>query len=479
MPVQNWFKSLIRRSPNSAVAKVRKLESVKVISISDVEQVVQKMLAPIDSSRGWIPLIQESYLGAFQADDPIALQDALAHPTVYACITQVASDIGKMRLRLMENNTGIWTEIDRTAYSPVLRKPNHFQTRQKFIESWLISKLAHGNTYALKIRDERNVVIALYVLDPTMVIPLVADNGEVFYRIRKDSLSRVMGDITIPAKEIIHDTMECLFHPLVGVPPLYAASLATTQGLAMQRNSARFFQNNSQPGGILTAPGHIKNDTAERIKTHWSENYTGDNSGKLAILGDGLKYEPLAVTAKDSTLVEQMKWSDEKICSVYKVPPYKVHVGPAPTYQESETLDRKYYSDCLQRLIEAIESLMDDGLSLPSKYGTEFDLDDLMRMDFNLKMQTTVEAVKGSVFTPNEGRLRFNKKPVKGGDTLYMQQQNYSIAALDERDRNNPFEKPVETPPSAMPEPEPEPDETDKALYLMTQKNITLELEHA
>jgi HK97 family phage portal protein len=385
---------------------------------------------------------------------------------------------------LMENDSGIWTEVDRTAYSPVLRKPNHFQTRQKFIENWLISKLTHGNTYALKIRDERNVVIALYILDPTRVIPMISDNGEVFYSIRKDALSRAMGDFTIPAKEIIHDTMECLFHPLVGVPPLYAASLATTQGLAMQRNSVRFFQNNSQPGGILTAPGHIKKETADRIKADWATNYTGDNSGKLAVVGDGITYAPLSVTAKDSTLVDQLKLSDEKICSVYKVPPYKVNVGPAPTYQESETLERKYYSDCLQRHIESIEALMDEGLSLLSRYGTEFDLDDLMRMDFNLKMKTTIDAVSGSVFTPNEGRLRFNKKPVKGGDTLYMQQQNYSLAALDERDRNNPFEKPEppEPDPTTTDEevlPEPDTDETDKALHLLFRKSITKELEHA
>ena len=438
-------------------------------------QMALKMLAPVDSSRGWIPLLQESYLGAFQADDPVSLQDALAHPTVYACVTQIAGDIGKLRLRLMENDAGIWTEVDRPAYSPVLKRPNHFQTRQKFIEHWIISKLSHGNTYVLKIRDNRKVVIALYILDPTRTEPLIADNGSVFYRTRKDVLSRAMDDLVIPASEIIHDTMECLFHPLVGVPPLYAASLATTQGLAMQRNSARFFQNNSQPGGILTTTGHIPNDTAERIKTQWAEKYTGDNAGKLAVLGDGLKYEPLAVTAKDATLVEQLKWSDEKVCSVYKVPPYKVHVGPAPTYQESETLDRKYYSDCLQRLIESIESLLDDGLSLPAKYGTEFNIDDLMRMDLSLKMKTTVEGVGGGIYTPNEGRRRFNLIPVKGGDTPYLQQQNYSLAALDERDSNNPFEKKVEPPADQNPVS----DETDKGLYLLYRKSVTREVEHA
>lgn len=446
--------------------------------------VKNKSYSTVDSSRGWLTVFQEGYLGAFQADDPVTLQDALAHPTVYACQTQIACDIGKLRLRLMENNSGIWVEKFSPSFSPVLRKPNHYQTRQKFIENWMISKLSFGNTYVLKVRDERKVVIALYIIDPAKTEPLVADNGAVFYRTRKDNLSHVYSDLIIPASEIIHDSMCCLFHPLVGVPPIYAASLATTQGLAMQRNSANFFQNNAQPGGILTAPGHIKKETADRITAAWSTNYSGSNAGKVAVVGDGLRYEPFTVNAKDSTLVEQMKWSDEKICSAYKVPPYKVHVGQMPTYQQSETLDRKYYSDCLQVHIESIESLMDEGLSLPSNYGTEFDLDDLMRMDFNLKMTTAVEGVKGGILAPDEGRRKFNLGPVKGGNTPYLQQQNYSLEALSKRDSmDDPFGTAKEEPKEPQTEPEDDteddPDETDKALYTLFRKSITREYENA
>ena len=55
------------------------------------------------------------------------------------------------------------------AYSPVLRKPNRYQTTVKFVEQWITSKLTAGNTYVLKQRDERGVVAALYVLDPAKV----------------------------------------------------------------------------------------------------------------------------------------------------------------------------------------------------------------------------------------------------------------------------------------------------------------------
>jgi phage portal protein BeeE len=44
-------------------------------------------------------------------------------------------------------------------------------------------------------------------------------------------------------------------------------------------------------------------------------------------------------------------------------------------------------------------------------------------------------AISGSFMTPNEARLEEDRTPIAGGDTLYMQQQNYSLEALSARDK--------------------------------------------
>jgi hypothetical protein len=56
---------------------------------------------------------------------------------------------------------------------PVLRKPNSYQTWQKFDESWIMSKMSYGNAYVLKEDDARRVVTGMHVLDPQRVRPLV------------------------------------------------------------------------------------------------------------------------------------------------------------------------------------------------------------------------------------------------------------------------------------------------------------------
>src|SRR5690606_33826764 len=157
------------------------------------------------------------------------------------------------------------------------------QTRIEFFRSWIFSLLLWGNTYVLKERDQNGFVARLYVLDPQRVTPLVSEDGGVYYRLNNDNLNGIReSSITVPASEIIHDRMNTLWHPLIGVSPISASGMAATQALAIQDNSAKFFQNMSRPSGVLEAPGAISNETASRIKTAWEENFSGANAGKVA-----------------------------------------------------------------------------------------------------------------------------------------------------------------------------------------------------
>lgn len=412
---------------------------------------VEKALRPADDRGAWRSIIKEPFAGAWQKNAEVKLDTSLTYSAIFRCIGIISSDVAKMRLRLMwRDKDGIWEETSRDNISPVLKKPNRYQNRIQFISNWMESKLVHGNAYILKERDANRNAIALYVLDPSRVTPLVSDEGAVFYRLKQDRLAGVDDtEINVPASEIIHDRFNTLFHPLVGLSPIYACGLAAAQGLRIQNNSATFFANGSAPGGVLTAPGTIDDATAQRLKEHWDSSFTGENYGKVAVLGDGLTFQPMAVKAVDAQLVEQLKWSAETVCSVFGVPAYKIGVGAAPSYNNVEAMDAQYYAQCLQIHIESIEIAMDEGLDLPSPLGTYFDLDDLLRMDTATMVEAEAKAVGAGVKSPNESRRRMGLKPTKGGETPYLQQQNYSLAALADRDSENPLAAPPAEP--AMP----------------------------
>jgi HK97 family phage portal protein len=399
--------------------------------------------SPFQNIGSWFwPIIREPFTGAWQQNMELRAETIVTYFAVYSCISLISTDIGKLRLRLMkQTEEGLWEEAASSAFSPVLRKPNHYQIRQKFIEQWLISKLVQGNTYVLKERDARGIVISLYVLDPCRTNVLVAPDGSVFYELSADNLSGVPESVRVPASEIIHDVMVALFHPLCGVSPLIAAALPVAQGLNIQKTSSQFFMKGSRPSGILSAPGPITEEQARQYAAEWEQKFTGDNAGRVAILGDGLQYQPLAMPAEEAQLIEQLKWTAENVASVFHVPAHMIGVAPVPAYDTNiEARTQQYYSQCLQTHIEGIEALLDDGLGLTSNgtqlYGTEFDLGDLLRMDTKTLVDTTAEAVRSGFLSPNEARAKFNMGPTSGGESPYLQQQNFSLDALARRDES-------------------------------------------
>lgn len=280
------------------------------------------------------------------------------------------------------------------------------------------------------------------MLNPDQVKPLVSDDGQVFYQLSTDTLNQTE-NVVVPASEIIHDRENCLFHPLVGIPAITAYGLASGLGLNILKNSKLSFGNMSRPSGILTAPNAISQEKAKAIGEAWNANYTGQNIGKTAVLGDDLKYQPITMTASDTQTIQQLEMTNNVICSVLHVPAFKVGYGTIPAGQKVGDLNEIYFSDCLQSPVEAIENLLDDAFDLKDRNLEVFlDVDALLRMDKETKMAIQERGVKASIFTPNEAREAFDLPPLPGGDTVYMQQQNYSLEALSKRDKkDDPFGK--------------------------------------
>lgn len=410
--------------------------------------------------RGWYTIF-ESFPGAWQRNIEVNMTEVTSHSAVFACMTLIAADVSKLGAPEFKRLNGkIWEPSSSPAYDPVLREPNQFQTPNQFWEHWVLSKLWKGNTYALKGRDDRKVVRRLWVLDPCRVTPLVSESGDVWYQIMQDNISGVRSEgLVLPQSEIIHDRMNPLFHPLVGISPLYAAGLAAQMGLHITQEGAIFFKNRRIPGGILTSPHTITDETADRLQREWVRGDT-ENIGRTRVLGDGLEFKTTTATASDSQMLELAKATAEWVCSVFHVPPYKIGIG-APLASNVQSLNLEYYSQAIQKQLEDIEACLVRGLEMKAGTKVEFDIEGLLRMDTVSLVQSIRDAVGAGVMSPDEGRAKLGLSPVAGGSSPYLQQQNYSLAALAKRDaQDDPFKANTPTPPAPT-EPEPTEDEED------------------
>jgi HK97 family phage portal protein len=416
---------------------------------------VPAALSPVEPAHGgWFPIVREPYTGAWQQNVSITAETALNNASVFGVVSGIAQDLSKIAPPLLfeQDKNGFWSETQNPAYSPVLRRPNRYQTDQQFLEQWALSRLLTGNVYVLKNYDERGVVNQLDILNPARVKTLVAPDGSIYYELQPDDLAGIGSEtppVIVPARDMIHDRYNCLYHRLQGVSPLYAAAAAITQASVIQSSSSNHFAKGGRVGGFLIAPTKLDPASAARIEAHLAEKA---NSGSSIIVADfGMKFEPFSATAVNSQLIEQLGWSEEQICEVFRMPISILNSSKQPPYANAEASMLQYKSLCLEPHMTAIAKTLGHGLNLPTYLKLEFDDTLLIWMDTTTRTQAAKDAIVSGL-SPNEVRdTYYGLGPVKGGELPYLQQQNWPVSTLADR--------PAETPaapaaPAADPMPE-------------------------
>lgn len=386
--------------------------------------------------RGWHSIL-ESFSGAWQrgivAEDPKA--ELLRFGAVFACVSLISADIGRMKLQLqVRQDNGTWATVDDDSrLSQLVRRPNPWYSQQQWLEAWVQSRLLHGNVFVFKDRREDGAVARLHILSPERVAVKLTADGGVYFELSRDVHAAISEPILVPASEVAHDRVNTFFHPMLGLSALSAAAASGTFGRRIQEQSCQFFANASRPGGHLTTETDIPDQTAERLKRDFEDKFAGGFIGRLLVTGSGLKYQPLSMPAHDAQLIEQLKWTGEDCARVFKVPGYKVGVGPLPSFNNIAQLQNDYLGQALQPAITAIELLMAEALELPPNMRIELDTSALLRMDPLSRAETAAKLVGAGILSPNEARAAENLPPVRGGESPYLQQQNFTLSQLASR----------------------------------------------
>lgn len=384
---------------------------------------------PSNPGGGWMGNGDRGPLGSWQMNmgGLGGAPELVAFSAVYACTTIISGDIAKLPLQVFKLDlaSGARDLQRRDYYAQLMRQPNDYQTAGDFMQLFVLSALLQGNAYAYTPRNARGEISALHILDPRTTWPyVVPETGDVFYRTGQNLLAGIAGGAIIPERFMIHHRLPLLpGFPLVGVTPVFAAAASSAVGLHILRNSQSFFGNSSRPAGTLTAPGKISKETADRLKEEWDNNYTGPRYGKTAVLPEGLKWEPLTITAQDAQLIEQLRWSVEDVARVFRVPPFMLGDTTKTSYRNSEQLARAYLSGCLSYHIDALEQRFARAFEFPIDYELKFDLSALLRAEIDVRFQAYQTALQSAWTTINEVRANEGLAPVEGGDEPHIQMQ--------------------------------------------------------
>lgn len=362
---------------------------------------------------------------------PRAGMELMAFSAVYGCVNTISSDIAKLPIEIFEVNLddGARTLRRRDYYTELFRRPNQYQTGADFIQGFVQSYLLQGNTYAwISKRNGRGEPTELHVLNPYRVDPLITEQGQIFYRCGEDFLAGIKVGQVIPERDMIHHRLPLLpGYPLIGVTPIFAAAASSALGLQILRESQQFFGNASRPSGLLSTDQHISKDLADRYKQDWDEAYRGQEFGKTALLGGGMKWQPLTITAQDAQLIEQLRYSIEDVARVFRVPPFILGDMSKVTYRNTETLGRIYLSNCIGWHIEALQQRFEYAFDFESRYQVRFDLSAMLRTELDVRYEAYGKGLNGGWLAANEVRAQEGLPPVEGGDLPRVQMQYVPI----------------------------------------------------
>jgi len=303
----------------------------------------------------------------------------------------------------------------------LLRKPNPYTSRYRFIQALVCDFAIYDNAYLLKTRDGDN--FGLVRIPPTLITP----DGTDWLTPSAFKVSGNAGVKVYPADQI------CYFRGYglekdAGISPLEALRRTLREEWTGSEMREQIMRNGARMSGYLTRPKDSPewSDTArDRFKRSWQAQYAGSGpgAGGTPILEDGMTFTAVSQTARDLQYVEARKLTREEVASAYFVPPPMVGILDNATFSNISEQHKMLYQDTLgpwlTMISEEIElQLLIDFEPQPENYYIEFNLREKLSGSFEERADAIQKAVGGPTMTINEARALDNRPPIEGGDAI-------------------------------------------------------------
>jgi len=372
--------------------------------------------------------------------DPLPLGTRSA--MVEACVSAYSQTIAMCQGgHWKSNDKGGRDQIKTSALSRILRKPNEYQSISDFLLNAVRQLYAEGNAYALALRNDRFEVSELHLMDGRLCKPLVAQSGEVFYRLAGNAVieRQIVYDkdypLIVPQRDVLHIRLHAdrrYPFPLWGQTPLLAAlaDMQVTDAVAAQQ--IQFYLNQARPSATLQTDMDLDKDQVQALRDRWDEQSKGINQGKTPILTHGLKVTPWVVGGRDAQIAEMLKFSKENIALVFRVPLAVLGLGGA-TFGSTEALMQFWIATGLGFALNHVEQAFDGLFALKGgddEY-TELSTEALLRSAWKDRIEALKEGVLGGIYAPNEARNKEGLDDVAHGDEPRLQQQVVPLSAAE------------------------------------------------
>jgi HK97 family phage portal protein len=360
------------------------------------------------------------YFGPSSAGKSVTARTAIHVSAVYACVRVIAETIASLPLQVFEEtSTGSLKAYKHPLYRLLHDEPNQEMTSFVLRETLLSHLLLWGNAYCQIVRNGRGQIMSLYPLLPERMTVDRDEKGNLTY-------AYTTGDgkvIKVHPANILH-IPGMGFDGIMGYSPIALEKSAIGLGMAAEEYGSRFFSNGATPSGVLTHPNTVKNPAA--LRQSWNAAYGGTaNSGRVAILEEGLKFERISMPNNEAQFLETRKFQVSEICRIFRVPPHLVGDLEHATFSNIEHQSISFGMHTIRPWLVRIEQSMNRALlsdSEKGRYYIRFNMDGLLRGAYKERMEGYAIARQNGWMSANDIRELESMNPISDeeGGSAYL-----------------------------------------------------------
>lgn len=385
--------------------------------VAEVRASLEDPRIPLGDVNAWRTLMNEWH-GV--AGVTVTAETCLEVPAVWCAVNFIAGTFASLPLQLfVRKDESRETASKDPLYAILHDAPNEEWTSFSWRKYSMVNTLIHGRALTFIERNKAGRVMNLWPLDPTkMTIKRVAG---------KKSYDYVDGSrqITYSANEIIDVPFMLKADGLTHVDPISKLKGAVGLALALEQYAQKFFANGGVPPLALYGPvgspaaaSRASSDVTQAIKDANAERRN------VLIMPTGHELKPVGVDPQKSQMEAARRFQVIEIARIFDIPPVFLQDLTNGTFSNTEQQDLHFVKHTLRQWLKAWEDEMNLKLFAPrnrTKF-VEFNLDALMRGDFETRMSGYGVAIQNGLNTPNEIRAMENW-PAKGdeADKLYIQ----------------------------------------------------------
>lgn len=346
---------------------------------------------------------------------------AMRVAAVYACVRIISGAVATLPLhikRRVDERTRA-DASDHDLWRILRRRPNQWQKPAVFRRMMQAHLLLRGNAYALIIRS-RGKVLALVPMHPDRVECSQNDDLSLSYVFTRANGTK----IKLAQSEVFH-LVGLTLDGVHGVSPITFARETIGLSLSMENHGATVFKNGARVSSVLTHPEKLGKEAADFLRASLEDYRSGgDSEGKALILEEGMKMEPVAMTAEDAQWIEGRKFSRSDIAMFFGVPPSMMGDNTASDSNWGTGLEQKSIGFVAYTLEDHL-TMWEEGINYdlisdeePELYA-KFNRSALVKGDIKTRWEAHVKALQWGVKSPNEIRKLEDENPRDGGDIYY------------------------------------------------------------